>query len=427
VETREDTDTSSDAPLERRSPGDRRAGSPLLADYLDVVWSQRLLVLAGAVTLAIAGFLVGVLSEPVYEASATLLVAEPKVDGQRSYEVSVPTYRALIENRALAGQVIDELGINGGSSRALSPIEFLDCCVDVDRLPDTYMLTVSVALTDPAQAAAAANRLAELAVELNSSIYEQDVAGQQEFLKTLRDNAYADMKDLEQRLLDFRQSAQVEVRRRDADALLEQRQALPALLADIATEEGRLTKAEEQLAEQERVLTVTRTFTDDTALMAAARQSGGSLEGLELQHEILNPVYQILEEEIATTRTRLAAFESRRAELIEEMGLDDDEVAGLADLYDRQRQLSALQLEFDLSQTIYTDLAARYEQARLDIAKQSGRLSVVDPAIEPANPVSPNTTYNAGLAFLSGLILFSLLALFLDYLARAHRRAAAAN
>jgi uncharacterized protein involved in exopolysaccharide biosynthesis len=219
----------------------------------------------------------------------------------------------------------------------------------------------------------------------------------------------------EQRLESFKRQAQLELLRKDVDALLGQRGALLALLVDIQAEKARLSQAEALLKGKEKIETLKRSIDTDPAAMEAARRGAGdsgSVLPLQLRNEFVNPVYESLDQVIATSQTRLAGLEKQKSELVDVRRLDADQQAKLTLLYEREMELSRLQTEYDLSKEVYVDVAKRYEQARLQVAGRSAQLQVMDSALPPDRAISPRVLRNTAAALVLGFMLTVIGVLF---------------
>jgi succinoglycan biosynthesis transport protein ExoP len=137
-----------------------------------------------------------------------------------------------------------------------------------------------------------------------------------------------------------------------------------------------------------------------------------------LRNEFVNPVYESLDQVIATGRTRLAGLEKQKSELIDVRRLDADQQAKLSLLYERETELSRLQTEYDLSRAVYLDVATRYEQARVQVAGRSPKLQLMDTALPPDRPVSRHVVRNTALALLTGFFLTVVAALCFEAVTR---------
>src|SRR5262249_42712473 len=133
-----------------------------------------------------------------------------------------------------------------------------------------------------------------------------------------------------------------------------------------------------------------------TAVADAEKQSADAdKQGLDLSDPYANPVYQVLQYQIALSRTRLASLEARRQQLVGAQGLGGHELTSLGSLYPKEIQLQRLETEYELTKTVSTEVSLAYERARLQSAGMTARLQLIDHAIPPTRPMSRHRVYAA--------------------------------
>jgi polysaccharide biosynthesis transport protein len=438
-----------------------------LAVIAAAIWARRLIILVVALVAAIVGFVWASFRPPVYEALVTLMVADSKMrDGGQA--TTPAGYSPLLANRALAQRLIQELGLD--TRYGYTPNGFL-AGVRVDEVRNAPLVNVRVRLDDPELAAKAANRFAELAVELNRDLNQKDTSVARDRIKVQLDEAAARLESAREGMLAFRRGAQVELSKADITAVLEQRQELAGWMVSLATEKARLAQLERDLAAQPATLPGTRSAQADADLVTAInrasrdaaeapapsrppdtlRQPEGALppgttsdmaidarrrqdadrrqadreedqarsrdedrqrraDDERRADEVptlpagdgrTNPVRLLLEYQIATARSRVAALEQRRTELADVRRFDASRVQTLERLYRGEEELRRRDLDVRVAEKIYADLSDRYEQARLQVAARSAELQVVDPALPPRRPVSWR---DASVALVCGLL-----------------------
>jgi hypothetical protein len=182
----------------------------------------------------------------------------------------------------------------------------------------------------------------------------------------------------------------VDLLKKDVDAELEQRGALLDLQINIESEKARLAKAETELKARPRIDTVKRSIDGNPAMMEAARNSDGTSKDvltLQMSNEEVNPVYQELDKQVATSRTQLAALERQRAQMTARK-LDEPQLARLSAMYAKESQIDSLEMERDLAKKVYEQVANSYESARLLVAGRSSGLQILTRAIPPDKPES---------------------------------------
>jgi uncharacterized protein involved in exopolysaccharide biosynthesis len=393
-------------------------------DYLPALRSRWKLLAIGTLSCGLLGLVSGWLSKPLYEGRVGILVTQASMVDRSSFraQTGVTNVRAMLENFSLAAQVIKEFGLDR-SPYNLNPEMFVRGFLRLEEVRGTDVIRVKVRLPEPELAALVANRLAALGVELNRGVNRAEVQSVQLFLKDEIEKARAHMKDAQERVLAYKESAQIELARKDVESRLGQRGQLLGLQVEIGAETARLAKAEEELAKQQRILTIKRSIEADPVLTQVAREvsdPGTSLVGLGLREEIVNQVYETLAQQVSASRTKLSALQRQRAELTETLKVGAPEVPGLSQLYKKESELAKLDLEFELAKKVYSDLVARFEDA--NHTGRSTELQVVDPALTPTRPASAGTFFRLVAGLFLGMTLSMLLALLLEQVARAKRR-----
>ena len=400
-----------------------------LRRYLGVMQRRWKLVAAGALAGGALAFLFAN-SQPLrYEGITTLLVIPPTQ--AEATQVSPSTFRALVANASLAAQVIAELKLGGGDD-AYTPQRFLEDALQVEEVRGTNIVRVRVTLRDPRAAAAASRLLASKAIALTQQISQQGGASIQSQLKNYLTDALTRLASAEKELLAYKQGAQVELLKEDTNAQLKERGDLLRLVVDIEAEKARLASALTELKEQQPLLSSGRMPGAEDALRRAdadaraARTKDDELKGrkpgsssgqvdsqhLDLTNVYVNPVYQTLDFQITTSRTRIAALEKERDELVVVKKIGGSELALLSELYRRQIEQARLQANFDLATRVHDDLALRHEQSRTQPLGNTSQLQVIDDALPPDRPISRRRLQYGTFGAAAGFVLTVMLAAF---------------
>jgi uncharacterized protein involved in exopolysaccharide biosynthesis len=207
----------------------------------------------------------------------------------------------------------------------------------------------------------------------------------------------------------------------------------------IEGERGRLRQAEAELAKQERVREVPRSVTSvdplqplttpgaatPGAAVSEQRQPARPSSSPEAQREIqsfrpelldpyINPLYEVLQRDVADARTRLAGLEQQRKELVARLKLDAPVAQTLNRLYEAESGLTALTRDYEVARAGYLNAATRHEDARLQITVRSARLQILDRALPPDRAVAPRTLRNTAAASLIALTIAIIAVLVFD-------------
>jgi polysaccharide biosynthesis transport protein len=403
--------------------------------YVLVLWRHRLALLLMTLACGLAVFLVSWRSQPVYEATARVVVNQSKMLDGTAASVSMAGYRELLDNQSVASQILDEFGLDKAPYN-FRVSSFRAGNVSFEVVRETNVITITVRLPDAALAGKVANRWVELSLGLARRLSQEEATTARDLIGIQFDEARGRLAGAEEALGRFKKEAQIDLVQKDVESLLKERGTLVALSVEIEGERARLAKAEEEFARQERVRTE-RSALDASATLREATQTpppkakrdnaqpSPEQLGIALRSDALspfiNPVYEYLDQQISMSRTNLAALEKRRAELVGTLKLGAPVLAQLTQLYGKQRELARLQMEFDLAQKIYAEVAARYEQSRVQVTSRTAQLQVLDSALPPDRPISPRPLRSTAIGLALGFVLSMLGVLIFDVIASSKR------
>lgn len=150
---------------ETGKPRLKPAGGEADADLSQLVlglWRRRWVLMLAAALGALAALGLDWLHPPLYEASARVWL--PAVELSGGTRLTPATLISVAQGQEVAAAVVKELGLDQGQ-RALTVDTFRFERLGGEPVRDTNLVAIRARLEDPRQAAAAVNRVAELAVE----------------------------------------------------------------------------------------------------------------------------------------------------------------------------------------------------------------------------------------------------------------------
>ena len=172
------------------------------------MWIAVIVLIGAGVAFTLAS-----LRRPVYEATALVRFAGDRVDADR-----VEYLRPLLENRAIAGELIREFGITSdpvwtflSGSGPANTDAFLGNHLDVRQIPNTNLLRVSVRLGNAELAAKVANQLVERGNALDRRM-SQDVIDMRDHIKTQLDEADKRLEILKADMLTLKQKTRADTK-----------------------------------------------------------------------------------------------------------------------------------------------------------------------------------------------------------------------
>ncbi len=135
--------------------------------YLGLLWHWAWLIILLTVVSTTLGYFLSSRQEPVYRASATLLISESRTVNEYANilasERLAQTYSQLMIQKPVLEGVVERLGLN------VTP-DSLKGKITVEVVIDTQLLVVSVEDTDPVRAAQIANTIGEVFTAENAAI-----------------------------------------------------------------------------------------------------------------------------------------------------------------------------------------------------------------------------------------------------------------
>lgn len=243
-----------------------------LGRYVRIFRQRWKLILVGTLVGAVAAVAGASLRPVLYEAETTILI------GRSNTLLASATSRALLENRTLAAQTLSTIGV------AMSPQTFVSTALVVEQVPGTNVMRVKVTLGDPVKAAQASRALSQKAVELNRRIASEEGTAVRGQLKVLLDQSAERLKTAEEQYLSYQDQAQVELLKKDTERMIAERGELLKLRIDVAAEKARLQAAEQEIAKQERVLSLPRAAGIESALRGIDERSAATLANERALH-----------------------------------------------------------------------------------------------------------------------------------------------
>jgi len=399
------------------------------AATLRALWSRRYLLAMVALLAAVTVSIPALLSPRQYAATTTLLAFAGQVPGSDSASESAgAALLPVLTNQQMLTDVVREYRLSE-PPHALTPGSFRRRALEVDLQQGSDVVAVTVRLGQPELAARVANAVADRAVELARRVSLEAMQSRRGVIGQQLAQAEANLRTAREKLEAFKKTAQVELSRNDAETLLEKRSRLTTLTVQIAADQARLLKAEEELGRHDQVRSARsvakllppqdlpppdvaktaekreRQEQEQEAQQRAERELG---PGFDLRPEatdpFVNPVHEYLDQQVSALRTRLAAATRERDELQRRLGVGDDRLTALASLYEKETALKALETEHEIASKTYVDFASTYEASRVELTGRSPQLVIIDRALSPEFPVSRNVARNAALGAFIALL-----------------------
>ena len=309
--------------------------------------------------------------------------------------------------------------------------------INVTRRMDRF--TLSIVDNDPHFAQMFINTLVSLYVEENLSEKRNETYGANRFLQDQIDIFKQKLEASEDKIIEYRKKQGVYFSTDEGATLADIRQRMQQIEEIGLTEDtlrARKSQLQKQLSTLDPTVDIVSEAAEDNHLLAMEtrlktlllRYTDNYPEVVQLKSEIealkyrlsqpeevgkshettrmtsRNPLYQDLQGQLFSVDTELSSLNARKKNLQQTIAKREKE---LHEVPAAQKELGILMQERDSYRSIYNDLLARMGQSevskQMEIGNKASTFRIVDPAILPQTPVSPNMMRMFLLAVAGGL------------------------
>src|SRR5262245_30766321 len=315
------------------------------------------------------------------------------------------------------------------SARLAPYVDLLENNLSAEPLPDTRMLVVSFAHTDPIVAATVANAVSRVFINYSFENKTGRYRDTSEWLTRSTRELEAKVQEAEQELATY--SRAHNIFSTDGKETLTGEKL--SRLHDQATraETDRILKESlYQEVRAGRVAQLPDAFSDPkiSALQAKLGELTVQASELDVKYGPKNQRVVEVKQQIGAIQ---AQIDSSRTNLEEKLKADYErsvrDEASLRAALDRAKgeavqqnqdtiQLNIMQQKVKTAKDLYTQFLQKTSQAKIESAEQHNNLRLVDPARVPAVPIGPNRLRTIMIGFLVSLLAGAVLALLLEYL-----------
>jgi len=375
-----------------------------LRDYIEVLLRQKwIIVLVFLVAAISAGVGALYLVKPVYQASAVLMISkpgyqvelEPKIKTPIPLEISIETYKNLIRSADLERKVIKELGLDQPPDELT--IEALDKMISVEAVPKTDLIRMSIKSGVPGKAKEIVNTWVALFIEENKDLGLIETKEAQSFIENQLEISEQNLFAAEEELCKFNEKSRIDSLKKEIEEKLTKmisyelklgdvrislekgkvrvkeifRQILQVKITDyqsklsdlrlfILREESKFNQLENELKDQNRIVSLSKSVTEDQFFSQLLQEITGQrslvLSKLQLQSEELNPLFTNWRDKLTNSALSIKNMTTEHKELI---GID-------ANVQSKIREVSSI---LDTQEMETTDLIRTIETALFEISK----------------------------------------------------------
>lgn len=294
------------------------------------------------------------------------------------------------------------------------------------------IINVSFSAGDPMFAAVVANAFAQVYIDTNIELRVDPARQAARWFGDQGKIARESLESAQAKLSEFQQQKGIVVRDEQIDTEMAKLRDLSAQLTVLQNQTGdTISKQNSNSANLPEVMQspVVQSLRSDIARQETKLQEAGANLGKN------HPQYQRMESELAAMKQQLAseiktvtssfaasgnAGKSREASLQAAINAQKKKILQIRSERD---QLAVLQRDVDAAQASYDSVTRRFNQTNLESQVTQTNVSVLNPAVEPTDPSSPNFKKNMAITLALGLLLGTGSAFLLEFLDRRVRSA----
>src|SRR5215468_4738186 len=388
--------------------------------YAGLVWRSRRFVLAAALLGLFLGLVIALVQTPEYRASAMIQIEPPTptfmtvtdaLVGAGNYWQNADFYNTqfkVLRSKGLADKVVDRLKLKDRPPFRDNPEAgslFLSH-VDVEPVPESRLVLVSITHEDPKEAALWANTLADIYIEQTLETRVDSARKAYEWLQGRLSATQSEMKEAQDKLFKSYQTQDLFVPEGSVSAVT-----------------SSITKLNEDYIQAQA-----RRIAIEAALKQATEMRAKGLGLDALPQVAADPVVAGYNERIATLTVDLSRMAEKYKEGHPEVQKVQAQIAQFKKTRDdratqsrKATELEALKKEADSAKNLYEVLLQKIKETDIAASIRSNNVTVVDRAAAPRWPVRPNRRKIGGAGLVFGLVAGLGLVFLRDYMANTFR------
>ncbi|HCY37828.1 MAG: hypothetical protein DKM50_08545 [Candidatus Margulisiibacteriota bacterium] len=367
-----------------------------LLEYWGFFLRRKTVIISIFLLVVIMGILYLSMAKPVYEADCALLVTETKGPGLLGdLEVGallsetigksdpIDTQLELVKRRPILSKVIRDTKLVDGRGNPLK-IRALREAINVQAINNTNLISISYRDHDPIVAREVVNTVALTFAEQNQKLNKEEISSARVFIENQLRTQKEKVIGAENSVLDFKRKLQTVALEQETTTQLEGLSLVEATKMDLET------KLKGSYAQKQQL---------ESKINGKIAQS--------------SPFYSLWMKSLEDTNNEITNLTAQLANITSEIARI---TVDLNKLPPKEIELARIVRDEKLASEVYTRLLGRYEEARINEAGKVANVKIIEPAITPDEPVSPNLKKVILLTLLLGLIAGISVAYLIEYI-----------
>ena len=266
------------------------------------------------------------------------------------------------------------------------------------------------------------NTWTNLFVKENEGLLLKEVREAQAFVKRELETSRQELFKAEEKMREFNERNKIDVLEKEIREILNKMVNYESRLADvkmsIKKEEARIEQINAILKKEERFLKLSKSIIEDPFLHQLMDRIGRDEDVLNLRFtsEELNPVYDNLAQELASSMISLHSLKTEKSELEKNIANFKKNLEALKkELAQEKLTQSRLERVVEIARQTFGVLSQKAEEIKISLGATSNTVKVVSLATEPRSPIKPRKGQNILISGVLGLFVGVLVAFFVEY------------
>jgi len=435
-----------------------QASSNEFTRYLRVLFKKRYLFIVTSLVVMSLAIGYSYTLPKKYQADSTVFIESNVINSlvegiaiTPNMEDRIKVLRYAMLSRDLITKVLRKMDVDSllnTESRLQDYVAELQQRTDINFRNREGLFTVSITDKNPVFAQEFINTLVNTYVDENISEKREEAYGANRFLDEQLVHFKQKLDEAEDAIIDFRKKQGVFLAVGEQTALQDiqkYQSEIEEVTLSIETLKARQERLQNQLKSvkqsvpifneqqgadrivslEQRITQLLLTYTENypeviklkAEVEGLKKHLNGQTQGEPLTGEMttINPVYQEVQQNIFSAEAEISSLEARRASLQKLMA---DRKVQLQDVPENRKVLAGLEQERDSYKKTYDQLLTRMGQSevskQMEISNKASTFRIIDPALLPTEPISPNMARMILLSILAGLGCGVSLVILLD-------------
>ncbi len=408
---------------------------------LQTLYRNRYLILIVMVAALALGGIWTLLSPRIYQATAKVEIGQEVESplgndasgrtGAQEVDRMLQTQVDLLATRDMASGVLERIASRGGKdaqfAKAYSP-ESLQGGLSVYLPRSSRVVSINYSDPDPQVAAVMANNFAETLIDRNLQTRFNASAYSREFLQKQLGIAKSRLEQSERALIDYARSAGLlDTSGGTAGSQptsLTSSNLISLNAAYAAAQSARIAAQQKWVQANSTPLMALPDVITNPTVQQLAQQRAAVQVKLEEARQKYQDQHPVVQQQLASLgeldrqiqATAASVRESIRNQYLQAQRQEQALAQGVGQLkgatlseQDQSVRYNILKREADTNRQLYDGLLQRYKQISAEAGVTANNISVVDRAVTPSTPISPDPGKNLSLAALGGMLIAFLL------------------